>query len=99
MKKIIIVISSVLLMNITANSQEGRQRFLMDFSWKFNLGDVEQAQQPEMEDGNWRELNLPHDWSIEGAFSQDAPAGGRGGYLPGGIGWYRKTFMLPPSAS
>ncbi|MGC9349309.1 MAG: sugar-binding domain-containing protein, partial [Anaerolineae bacterium] len=38
---------------------------------------------------------LPHDWSIEGPFDQNAPAGGGGGYLPGGIGWYRKRFKLP----
>ena len=30
-------------------------------------------------------------------FDENAPAGGGGGYLPGGIGWYRKTFQLPDS--
>ncbi|MEO6849022.1 MAG: beta-galactosidase GalB, partial [Mucilaginibacter sp.] len=46
-------------------------------------------------DGGWRVLDLPHDWSIEGAFSKDNPASPEGGALPGGIGWYRKTFTLP----
>src|SRR6185437_3762802 len=42
--------------------------------------------------------NLPHDWSIEGKFSKDNPASPEGGALPGGIGWYRKTFTVPASA-
>ena len=44
-------------------------------------------------------LNVPHDWSIEGAFSKDNPATPGGGALPGGIGWYRKTFTLPAGDS
>jgi beta-galactosidase len=40
-------------------------------------------------------LNLPHDWSIEGDFTETNPTGGSGGYLPAGIGWYRKSFALP----
>ena len=42
----------------------------------------------------WRILNLPHDWAIEGEFSRDNPSGTGGGALPGGIGWYRKTFTV-----
>jgi beta-galactosidase len=42
-------------------------------------------------------VHLPHDWSIAGPFSQDHPSGGGGGYLPGGIGWYRKTFEWDPA--
>jgi len=43
-------------------------------------------------------LNLPHDWSIEGEFKEDAATKGAGGYLPTGIGWYRKHFTMPQSA-
>jgi beta-galactosidase len=42
-------------------------------------------------------LNLPHDWSVEGTFDVRNPAGGNGAYLPGGIGWYRKSFTVPDS--
>ena len=38
---------------------------------------------------------MPHDWSIEGPFDQNAPTLGNGGYLPAGVGWYRKHFTLP----
>lgn len=44
------------------------------------------------DDSGWRKLDLPHDWAIEGSFSEDNPSGTGGGALPGGIGWYRKRF-------
>jgi len=67
--------------------------------WKFALGDFPDASQPVFDDGSWRTLDLPHDWSIEGNFSPDHPAGTGGGALPGGIGWYRKTFDVPVADS
>jgi len=42
----------------------------------------------------WRTLNLPHDWSIEGQFDQKSPTGTGGGALKGGLGWYKKTFTV-----
>jgi len=42
---------------------------------------------------------LPHDWSIFNSFNQRSPAGDGGGYLDGGIGWYRKTFTVPSDYS
>jgi beta-galactosidase len=72
---------------------ERRSNF--DSQWRFFKGDTEGAQSAAFNDGSWRTLDLPHDWSIEGPFSEDAPAGGTGAYLPTGIGWYRKQFTLP----
>src|SRR5881394_3273702 len=47
-------------------------------------------------DRDWRALNLPHDWGIEGPFKQEYP--GETGKLPWwGVGWYRKHFKLEPS--
>ena len=76
------------------------QRTIADFDkdWHFHLGDVNDAQQTKFSDAGWRTLNLPHDWSIEGKFSKDNPATPEGGALPGGIGWYRKTFTVPASS-
>jgi beta-galactosidase len=62
--------------------------------WKFFLGDAVGASDPDYNDSEWRNLNLPHDWSIEGEFKPDNPATPGGGALPGGIGWYRKNFIL-----
>ena len=42
---------------------------------------------------------MPHDWSAELPFNKSSPAGGGGGFLDGGIGWYRKTFTLDSSYS
>ncbi|WP_304608227.1 beta-galactosidase GalB [Pontibacter qinzhouensis] len=75
---------------------EANARTRTDFTkdWSFSLGEQQGAQEPGFNDGGWRKLNLPHDWSIEGSFSESHPAGTGGGALPGGTGWYRKTFTL-----
>lgn len=62
--------------------------------WKFSLDAGNNAHQISYNDQEWRILDLPHDWSIEGEFSEEHPAGYGGGALPGGIGWYRKSFVL-----
>jgi beta-galactosidase len=83
--------------NIWAQSES---RIIISFNkdWKFFLGEVTNINDKSFEDANWRTLDLPHDWSIEGKFSKDNPAGTDGGALPGGLGWYRKTFSIPESA-
>lgn len=74
-------------------------RSVIDFNnnWKFYLGDDGLASNVNYNDSKWRTLNLPHDWSIEQNFSSTAAATNQGGSLPGGIGWYRKTFTVPSS--
>jgi beta-galactosidase len=69
------------------------EKFTRD--WKFNLGDSPGFKNADFDDTGWRSLNLPHDWSIEGAFDEKNPSTFSGGALPGGVGWYRKTFTLP----
>jgi beta-galactosidase len=66
-----------------------------DFGWRFAKDDASGAEQPAFKDADWRALDLPHDWSIEGSVDEHAPSGGPGGYLPAGIGWYRKKFNVP----
>ena len=80
-----------------ANSRPGK-RVSFNQEWRFHLGDVANAQDSGLDDSQWRQLNLPHDWSIEGEFSENAPSGTGGGALPGGLGWYRKTFTIPAGA-
>ncbi len=65
-----------------------------DSDWRFLKTDAPGAEKPEFADAAWRALNVPHAWSIEGPFDQKNPAGGAGGFLPAGIGWYRKHFTL-----
>jgi len=70
-----------------------RQILLYDPGWKFHLGDIAGAYESGFDDRTWRAIDLPHDWSIELPF--DARFASGTGYLPGGIGWYRKSFSLP----
>lgn len=70
------------------------KRVLFDSDWRFHLGDIKDADKINFKDNDWRILDLPHDWSIEGDINKNAPAGGNGGYFPTGIGWYRKHFEV-----
>ncbi|MGC9970955.1 MAG: glycoside hydrolase family 2 TIM barrel-domain containing protein [Bryobacteraceae bacterium] len=72
-----------------------RSRASFDFDWKFFRGDARGAELAAFDTAAWRDVHLPHDWSIEGPFDKDAPSGGSGGYSPCGAGWYRKEFVLP----
>ncbi len=78
-----------------AGTPTAGRRINMDPDWKFSLTDTIGAQNPGFDDSHWLSINLPHDWSIEGNFDEKAPTGGGGGYLPTGVGWYRKHFILP----
>ena len=77
-----------------ALSMQARQRDNFDKGWLFILGDSAQMATPAYNDSHWRKLSLPHDWAIEGEFYAGNPSGAGGGALPGGIGWYRKHFLL-----
>ncbi|MDM7925951.1 MAG: glycoside hydrolase family 2 TIM barrel-domain containing protein [bacterium] len=63
--------------------------------WKFSLTDDPSAGGPGFDDRNWRTLDLPHDWSIEGTIDRNNPTGQAGGFFPAGAGWYRKHFRIP----
>jgi len=85
---------ALLVAPYAAAAQRERAIVAFDHAWRFHLGDVTGAQEATFDDSGWRRLDLPHDWSIEGAFSDTNPAGANGGALPGGVGWYRKTFSV-----
>lgn len=65
--------------------------------WLFSLSDDSLSASVSYDDGKWRKLDLPHDWSIEGQLSPSLAS--CTGYLPGGIGWYRKYFQLTDDAA
>jgi beta-galactosidase len=67
--------------------------------FRFQRGDATGAEQPSFDDSRFRALDVPHDFSIELAFDSSSPAGSGGGYLDGGVGWYRKSFTLDSSLS
>ncbi|SKB51117.1 protein of unknown function [Salegentibacter salinarum] len=71
------------------SQQMGKEKF--NDAWTFHKGDlsIERATSDQV---SWRPVNVPHDWSVEGPFSSEWASGT--GFLPGGIGWYRKDFNL-----
>ena len=78
--------------------QTGRKTESFNKGWKFFLGDDSLARTASYNDSKWRNLTLPHDWSIEGTFSDKNNTTQAEGGLPAGIGWYRKSFVIPTSA-
>ena len=88
----VVVAGFCALLPVRLPAQNARVTEDFDANWLFNKGDFASAMMPAFDDSNWRTLNVPHDWSIEGPFSADYGSGN--GYAPGGIGWYRKHFQL-----
>ena len=70
-----------------------------DSAWRFHLGDDAAAKTAAFNDSDWRVLDVPHDWSIEGAFNPPPDGAKEGGFFAHGIGWYRKSFTLPANLS
>jgi beta-galactosidase len=73
---------------------------LFDEGWKFHRGGAQGAENPSFDDSGWRNVDLPHDWSIEdlpgteSPFDQKAISQASGGFTTGGTGWYRKHFFI-----
>lgn len=93
MKKIILL-TFLVLQSVLSSAQNGieqvRQSQLFNFGWKFQSGDLKDAQSIEYNDSDWRVLDLPHDFQIEQPW--DESAGGARGFKAMGTGWYRKAF-------
>lgn len=85
MRKVLIVTLLFLPMCIM-----GRDIRSLDAGWQFVLSDVSIDEISDID--GWRQVNVPHDWSIEGEFDRTDPTGQGGAYLPAGIGWYRKSI-------
>lgn len=63
--------------------------------WFFHLGDIKYAGTEFFDHSQWQEVDIPHDWSVEQIASPSYAS--CTGYLPGGIGWYRKELQVPAS--
>ena len=89
MRKFLIFLFAILM----AMPVMARERKCFDSNWSFVLDEKMTAEQAFVAEG-WRQLNLPHDWAIEGDFYAGNPSGAGGGALPGGVGWYKKSFTI-----
>ena len=82
---------------VDANGAIAAQREVnFNKDWKFYLGDNSAAANKNFDDSSWTGVNLPHDFSIIQHFTRSGEA--ESGFLPGGTGWYRKTFIMPQEA-
>ena len=91
MKKRLIILFAAVIVGMAV---QARERVNFDKGWKFILADKPEMAQADFDDSEWRTLDVPHDWAIEGDFYVGNPSGAGGGALPGGIGWYRKMLEI-----
>lgn len=78
MKKLLLV----LMATVFSVAAESRERINFDEGWRFTLGDSVQMAQTDYDDSSWRQLDLPHDWAIEGDFLDSNPSGAGGDLFP-----------------
>ena len=91
----IIAVISAFAFNFRENKPNFSSRTVsFNSSWNFHLNDSVKDKDTINNSTNWRALNLPQDWSIEGKFDEKSLAGYGGGSLNGGLGWYKKTFKV-----
>lgn len=106
MKSKLTTVFLLLFVFASTYSQAGRTESLFNSDWKFFLGDTPGAEKVAFNDKNWKAIDLPHDWSaddlknqqegkIVGPFSIESPGTTSTGYVLGGTGWYRKSFVQP----
>lgn len=90
MKKILLLLAAALTCVCASAQVSFGEATRFNDGWRFHLGDTPEAVADGFDDSRWQAVTLPHDWSVKGTLS---PANASGtGYLPAGIGWYRKTF-------
>src|SRR5687768_12060204 len=94
-------ISLMTAFSVFATAQNAQRSYLFDEDWRFHRGGMQWAENPAFDDSKWRQLDLPHDWSLENIpgtqspFDPAAISQVSGGFTVGGTGWYRKSFTLP----
>ncbi|MDX3457020.1 glycoside hydrolase family 2 TIM barrel-domain containing protein [Streptomyces sp. ME02-8801-2C] len=90
-----------------ATGPGGRRTVPLRDGWRFALvdpggitdptGEYANAADPAYDDSAWRAVAVPHDWSIELTPTTDHGTTSGTGFFPGGLGWYRLAFTLPPA--
>src|SRR3989442_11389563 len=97
------ILALVLVTASAAAAELPRERLLMDFGWKFHLGNEWSAAENlakaasssgpaglSFSDASWRAVNLPHDWAVELPF--DPKADGSHGFKALGPGFLSNSI-------
>ena len=92
--KVSLFLSFICLMYSCSSNSEVSRYQNFDFDWKFALGSYPDATKSAFDDSNWRNLDVPHDYSIEQPFDSANTTGTGGGFAYSGEGWYRKHFTV-----
>ncbi|NER17809.1 glycoside hydrolase family 2 TIM barrel-domain containing protein [Spongiivirga citrea] len=98
-KKITLLLMTILFIGCNSETTKKeliRQKLLFNSDWQFQLFESDSVSKNELVSTEWKPVQLPHDWSIEGTISKENPSGHFGGYFPGGVGWYQKSFKYNP---
>ena len=73
------VLSAAMSTILLAASANVNDRVSFNGGWLFELQPtgttVVDRQAADTDDSSWRSLDLPHDWAVEGDFSEDNPCG------------------------
>ena len=96
-RRLCLLVLPVLFFACGAIAADARVVRDLDHGWRFALGEMPAAKTASFDDSGWRALDVPHDWSIEGDYNAINTAGVLCGYLPSGIGWYRREIDFPES--
>lgn len=91
-KKILLPILIFSYLSVSSQVSFGDSKKIND-NWTFMLQDAPEAKNESYDDSKWLSVNVPHDWSVKGQLSPTLAS--CTGFLPGGIGWYRKTLNIP----
>lgn len=96
--RLLIAIFGLLVLHSCESSNKvfSNRKVSFNTDWNFHLNDNIADKDTIHKNTLWRTLDVPHDWSIEGKFLENSPAGVGGGALNGGLGWYKKVFMVAP---
>ena len=94
-KKIVLIGFLIVQINVLSAQGFGQSALITD--WKFNLGDVRLGENESLDDSDWENVQVPHDWSVKQFASPQLAS--CTGYLPGGIGWYRTKINIPANSN
>ncbi|MCR5714804.1 MAG: DUF4982 domain-containing protein [Bacteroidales bacterium] len=93
MKKLFLIAAWLCCLFATVSAQGFGERVNINDNWSFYLGNPTYAGAEYFDDASWQTLDLPHDWSVKQSANPMLAA--CTGFLPGGIGWYRKSLDIP----
>jgi beta-galactosidase len=94
MKFYYLTLINILFLTSYITNKNYRRETDFNFNWKFVLQkDIISKHKTPLNDKDWKDIRLPHDWSVEHSF--DSIYEGATGYLPGGVAYYQKHFKTP----